>query len=78
MEIDYNLAKLFKLFPRLFKKIDINDRDLFSLKIISSFILDVQRKCSEWITLAATNFGIVWAKNSQDPRDVTPLMHHLI
>ena len=33
----------------------------------------LQRQCSEWITLATTNFRIVWAKNLPNPRDRAPL-----
>ena len=45
------------------KKIDINGRGLFSLCELLNLPLDVQRKCSEWIKLATTNFRIVCAKN---------------
>ena len=34
--------------------------------------LDVQRKCSEWIKLATTNFRIVCAKNPRDLRERDP------
>ena len=39
------------------QEIDINDRGLFYLCELRLYLpLDVQRKCSEWIKLATTNF----------------------
>ena len=62
------------MFPCVFKKIDINGYGLFYLvELRLYFPLDVQRQCSEWITLATTNFRIVWAKNLPNPRDRAPL-----
>ena len=56
------------------QKIDINGYGLFYLvELRLYFCLDVQRQCSEWITLATTNFRIVWAKNLRNPRDRAPL-----
>ena len=54
-------AKLFKLFPNVFKKIDINGRGLFSLCELRSYLpLDA-------------NFRIVWAKVRWSPHDLAPL-----
>ena len=67
-------AKPFKLFPRVFKKIDIIGRGLFSLCELRLYLpLDVERYCSEWIKLATTIFRIVWAKNLRKYRDRAPL-----
>ena len=53
------------------KKIDFNSRGLFSLCELRLYLpLDVQRKCCEWIKLATTNFEIVGAKKTGNPRDV--------
>ena len=42
---------------RAFQIIDINDRGLFSVCELRLYLpLDVQRKCSEGINLATTNF----------------------
>ena len=47
MQMDYNLknlAKLFKLFPRVFKKIDIYRRSWVSIHILRLYLpLDVQK-----------------------------------
>ena len=47
MEMDYNLngfAKLFKLFPHVYKKVDIISRSKISIHILGLYLpLDVQR-----------------------------------
>ena len=68
-------AKLFKLFPLVFKKIDIVGPGLLSLCELRLYHpLDVKRKCSECI--ATTNFRVVWAKNPRSRRDVAPLIEN--
>ena len=57
MDCNPKNCETFQVVSSRLQIIDINDRGLFSVCELRLYLpLDVQRKCSEWIKLATTNF----------------------